>query len=108
MLVFLKLGLNGKVIDGIEVEDKPENTDEYVAEITGYPFWKERKEQVVGIGYRYDEDLDVFIPPKPFSAWSLNTNTLLWEAPTPMPEDGRYMWDEEIQDWAVLEERPTE
>lgn len=32
-----------------------------------------------GIGFSYDEDLDVFIPPKPaFSEWVLDPDTFLW------------------------------
>ena len=34
-----------------------------------------------GIGYTYDEDEDVFIAPKPYSKWTLNETTWLWEAP---------------------------
>jgi len=58
-----------------------------------------------GIGYEYREDLDAFIPPKPFESWLLNEDTCLWEAPVAMPDDGQmYRWDEESLDWAVVEE----
>lgn len=53
-----------------------------------------------GIGYTYNEQLDAFITPKPFPSWILNTETCDWEAPTPMPNDGKmYRWDEQTQSW---------
>jgi hypothetical protein len=53
-----------------------------------------------GYGFTYDEDLDAFIPPKPFDSWTLDINTFSWVAPVPYPEDGdRYTWDEETGSW---------
>jgi hypothetical protein len=53
-----------------------------------------------GIGYTYDAEHDVFIAPKLFNSWILNESTWLWEAPTPMPDDGKvYEWDEETTSW---------
>ena len=53
-----------------------------------------------GIGYVYDADLDAFYPPKPYASWTLNTTTFTWEAPTPMPTDGKlYTWDEPTTSW---------
>jgi hypothetical protein len=39
-----------------------------------------------GIGGLYDEDIDAFVPPKPFFSWILNIETLLWEPPISKPE----------------------
>lgn len=53
-----------------------------------------------GIGYSYDYINDVFIPPKPFPSWILNNTTWNWDAPTPMPTDGKpYIWDEATTSW---------
>lgn len=53
-----------------------------------------------GLGYIYDQRHDVFYPPQPFPSWQLNTNSWLWEAPTPMPADGKqYIWDETNKTW---------
>ena len=53
-----------------------------------------------GVGYTYDATNDVFYAPQPFASWVLNQTTWLWEAPTPMPEDGKmYMWDEPTVAW---------
>jgi hypothetical protein len=58
------------------------------------------KKNYAGIGYTYDELLDAFIPPKPFESWLLDSDTCLWEAPIPYPEDGEmYYWDESEGAW---------
>lgn len=62
-----------------------------------------------GIGYTYDSERDAFIPPKPFNSWTLVDETCLWQAPTPMPTDGKpYRWDEETTSWVevVVESAP--
>jgi hypothetical protein len=53
------------------------------------------------IRFRY-ESLDAFIPPKPFSSWSLNTTNYDWEAPVPQPEPEEgfhYVWNEGTRSW---------
>jgi hypothetical protein len=53
-----------------------------------------------GIGYIYDKTNDVFYAPKPYSSWVLNNSTWLWEAPSPIPTDGKaYKWDEATTSW---------
>jgi hypothetical protein len=53
-----------------------------------------------GVGYTYDSQNDVFYAPQPFASWTLNQTTWLWEAPTPMPTDGKiYRWDEPTTSW---------
>ena len=65
----------------------------------GTPFRK----NYAGIGYSYDPQRDAFIPPKPYPSWQLNEDTCLWEAPSPMPTDGLYSWDEETVSWVRIE-----
>lgn len=61
-----------------------------------------------GIGYSYDYINDVFIPPKPFPSWTLNNTTWNWDAPTPMPTDGKiYTWDEPTLSWKEVELTPA-
>jgi hypothetical protein len=56
-----------------------------------------------GIGYIYDKANDVFYAPQPFESWKLNQSTWLWEAPTPMPADGKaYRWDESSLTWIEI------
>lgn len=53
-----------------------------------------------GIGCTYDKENDVFYAPQPFPSWILNRTTWLWEAPVPLPQDGKgYRWDEETKTW---------
>jgi hypothetical protein len=53
-------------------------------------------------GYSYDSALNVFIPPKPFASWLLNTETYTWQAPVPYPEDGQmYIWNEPTLSWVI-------
>ena len=53
-----------------------------------------------GIGYIYDESKDAFIAPRPFESWVLNETTYIWQAPIPMPIDGKaYKWVETSLDW---------
>ena len=68
------------------------------------------RKNYAGIGFRYDDDLDAFIPPQPFASWLLNEETAQWEAPIPYPEDDLiYSWNEELGDWeAVIFESPAE
>lgn len=61
------------------------------------------RKNYAGIGYTYDNTRDAFIPPKPFNSWTLNETTCLWEAPTPMPTDGKiYTWDEATTSWVEV------
>ena len=56
-----------------------------------------------GIGYTYDAQNDVFYAPQPFASWILNKDTWTWEAPTPMPEDGKvYKWEEDSKSWVEV------
>ena len=58
-----------------------------------------------GTGYRYDESLNVFVPPKPENcdSWTLNMTTGHWDAPVPKPDtsspENRYAWDEPNRAW---------
>ena len=57
------------------------------------------RKRYAGIGYSYDPALDAFIAPQPYPSWTLNDNAD-WQAPVPMPSDGKmYAWDEAAQAW---------
>jgi hypothetical protein len=56
-----------------------------------------------GVGYTYDSDKDIFIPPKPYSSWIFNEETISWNPPYPEPElteeelkVSKYNWDEDV------------
>jgi hypothetical protein len=58
------------------------------------------RKNFAAIGYTYDAERDAFIPPQPYSSWTLNDETCLWEPPVPMPQDGVYYeWDDSAQAW---------
>ena len=60
------------------------------------------RKNYAGIGYTYDADRDAFYSSQPFPSWILNEDSCIWEAPTPMPEDGRYYWDEDTTSWVEI------
>lgn len=75
------------------------NTQAGVHLLGGTPLRK----NYAGIGYTYDTVRDAFIPPKPFNSWILNEDTCIWDAPTPMPTDGKtYNWDETSTSWVEV------
>ena len=75
------------------------NTHGGVHALGGTPLRK----NYAGIGYTYDVSRDAFIPPKPFASWVLNETTANWDAPVPMPTDGKmYRWDESTIQWVVV------
>lgn len=54
-----------------------------------------------GLGYSWDGV--GFAAPQPFASWTKNSETYLWEAPTPMPNDGKmYSWDEATTSWVEV------
>ena len=76
-----------------------------------------------GIGYKFYEDLNAFVPPQPFESWVLNEETADWVSPVgPAPElteeeieaGSFYRWDEDGGDWVLetpeppAEEAPAE
>lgn len=77
----------------------------------GYTNWKQTsynanfRKNYAGIGYAYDDVLDAFIPPKPYSSWILDSDTANWVAPVPVPTDGKkYVWNEDTLSWDVVNE----
>ena len=66
----------------------------------GTPFRK----NFAGVGFRYDQTKDAFIPPKTFDSWILDETTCQWEAPVAYPNDGQdYNWNEQNQTWDLVE-----
>jgi hypothetical protein len=65
---------------------------------------KALRKNYAGLGYSYNTQLDAFIAPQPYPSWTLNEDTCLWEAPTPMPDDGKlYQWNESNLNWEEIE-----
>ena len=101
-----------EVISGINETDliDGKNTEEWYGEFRGQvckrtSYNGNYRKNYAGIGYRYDEGLDAFIPPKPYDSWILNEDGCFWEAPVDYPEDNKiYSWNEETLSWKLEEE----
>ena len=61
-----------------------------------------------GVGFKYDKDFDVFIPPQPYPSWILDYTTFSWKAPVAMPdanEGYKWRWSEINKEWIELPEQ---
>lgn len=97
-------------VDGVESE---EAGMAFLSKIYGHTNWKQTsysnsfRGRFAGVGFIYNNDLNVFYPPKPYPSWKLNTEKLEWEPPIPMPEphyrEGfKWRWLEENQEWIEI------
>jgi hypothetical protein len=111
MAHFAKLGV-GNIVEQVIVV----SNDVAITEQAGVDFinklyntrdvWKQTsynnniRKNFAGIGYKYDQQRDAFIAPKPFNSWILNEDTCRWEAPVAYPQDDkRYKWNETNLTW---------
>lgn len=110
---------NGKVTDIIVIRNEDcENLDfpssepvgqQYIKSIGLDGYWIQTsyngnfRKRYAGIGYSYDPNLDVFIEPKPYPSWILDSNNLFWTSPVPYPKNTNdlYTWDEENKKWII-------
>jgi len=111
MAHFLELDENNVVINGIVVHNNELLIDGVENEQKGIDFcvahyggtWIQTsynsnfRGTYAGKGYSYNADEDIFITPQPYPSWHRVGS--FWEAPTPMPSDGRYSWNEETLAW---------
>jgi hypothetical protein len=128
MAHFAKLGV-GNIIEQVIVV----SNDIAITEQAGIDFinklyntrdvWKQTsynsniRKNFAGIGYHYDQQLDAFVPPKPFNSWILNEDTCLWQSPIPYPItrtlnlvndleepiNDPYKWNESTLTWDIVE-----
>lgn len=112
---------NNVVVEVIPGIDEDQLIEEEIPEIW-YGKYKSQKclrtsysgsirKNFAGVGYTYNEDLDAFIPPKPYDSWVLDEETCHWGAPVALPDtENRYQWDEDTQEWVlyIVEEIPAE
>jgi hypothetical protein len=60
------------------------------------------RKQFGGVGYTYDKTNDIFVAPKPFTSWTLDSN-YDWQPPTAYPDDDKYYsWDEDTTSWKEI------
>jgi hypothetical protein len=96
-----------KVVDGLVVKVIVANDDffeTFIDDSAGT--WIETKmdgsirKNYAGIGHSYDQGRDAFYEPQPYSSWTLNETTCVWEPPVAHPNDGNmYEWNETDQQW---------
>ena len=89
-----------ELIEGLDTETWYGNFRGQICKRTSYN--NNIRKQYAGIGYTYDAVNDVFIAPQPYPSWSLDDN-FDWQAPTPMPTEGRWHWDEDSLSWKEAE-----
>ena len=89
-----------ELIEGLEPETWYGNFRGQVCKRTSYN--NNIRGTYAAIGYYYNEEEDIFVTPQPFPSWTRNGS--FWEAPTPMPTDGKmYRWVEDDLNWQVIE-----
>ncbi len=89
-----------ELIEGLDPETWYGNFRNQVCKRTSYN--NNIRKQYAGVGYTYNVDADVFIVPQPYPSWSLDNN-YDWQAPTPIPNDGKdYAWDEATTSWVEV------
>ena len=103
-----------QVITGVDETDTSENWEEFYGNLhnctvkrTSYntrnnqhrdgktPF----RGNYAGVNSKYYPDLDIFMLPKPYDSWSMATAQATWVAPSVMPTDNIYHWDESNHTW---------
>ena len=59
------------------------------------------RKMYAGVGYIYNEELDIFLPPKPYPSWVLNEEYGEWESPVPRPimPNKIQIWNEDTLSW---------
>jgi hypothetical protein len=88
-------------IDGVDPETWYGNFKNQKCLRTSYN--KNIRKNFAGVGYFYDENVDAFIPPKPYASWILDENSFQWVAPVQIPnDDGQFYWDEVKGDWIEI------
>ena len=128
MAHFAKIGMNGLVIDIVEVNDdicldSENNHNEelgakHLEDITYWPsqMWKETKEDgsirknFATIGGKYDDERDAFIDKKIHSAWVLDESTCRYKAPVTPPSGAnlKYTKDGEEKNYKIVWDNTNE
>ena len=116
MAHFAKLDKNNKVLevhvvnnDVLDSDNEEQSGIKFLTEWSnGYTNWKQTsynatfRKNYAGIGFIFNEELDAFIAPKPYSKWILNEETCQWESPIPYPKDGQnYEWNNKKEEWEL-------
>ena len=92
-------------IDGKESEQAG---IDFLTNLYGHNKWKQTsyngnfRKRFAGINYIYDEELDVFVTPKPHPNWKFNYQEGTWFPPIPYPENNEgfnWFWSQINNEW---------
>jgi len=115
MAHFAKLGVGNIVEQVVVVSNDVATTEQAGVDFLNNLYktndiWKQTsyngniRKNYAGIGYKYDQTRDAFIPPRPFYSWILDEDTCRWNPPVAKPSDGQdYRWNETNKQWDLVE-----
>lgn len=74
---------------------------EFIKKIPGN--WVEDASNTAMVNGFYDANNRIFFPQSPYQSWRFNKSSHEWQAPIPMPTDGRnYYWDDLTDSWKEI------
>lgn len=83
-------------LKGLTCKRTSYNTNKNTHNLGGTPY----RGNYAWTNYEYNEEHDIFIPPKQYPSWVLDLDTASYVAPTDYPDDGNhYNWNEETLSW---------
>jgi len=100
VVVNVSVGIDeSELIDGLD-------TETFYSQATGYNIKRTSYNSKIrgvyaAIGYSYNVDEDIFVTPQPFPSWTRVGS--FWNAPTPIPNKGKWYWNEDTLNWIELE-----
>jgi len=101
--------VNSVITDGDGVEQEQLGIS-FLTQLYGGVGWYKQtsynstfRKNFAGLNFTYDGVKDAFIPPQPYSSWTLVEATCQWTAPVAYPDDGKeYTWDEATTNWVEV------
>jgi len=88
-----------ELIDGLDTETYYAQGTPYTVKRTSYN--SKIRGTFAAIGYTYNIDDDIFVIPQLYPSWIRSGS--FWNAPTPLPAERDWSWDEETLSWIEFE-----
>lgn len=100
--------INNNNVNNLDFPDSESVGQEYISKIGLDGEWKQTsynnnfRHCYAGIGFIYNEKLDIFHPNFPYPSWTFDEVKIDWIPPIPYPQDGKdYEWNESEQKWIL-------
>lgn len=90
--------IENNIVQQVIVADTQEWCDNNLGGEWVETFMDKEGHNYASIGFTYVKEKNNFCGVKPYKSWTLDEN-LKWNPPVPMPETGRFFWDETLQTW---------